>query len=44
MHVEKYQRGRGGIVIMADKTELMVSQRRKEEFIKVSGGFLPDEW
>jgi two-component system LytT family response regulator len=43
MHVEKYQRGRGGTVIMADKTELMVSQRRKEEFIKVSGGFLPDE-
>jgi two-component system LytT family response regulator len=44
MHVEKYQRGRGGTVIMADKTELMVSQRRKEEFIKMSGGFLPDEW
>jgi two-component system LytT family response regulator len=43
MHVEKYQRGRGGIVVMADKAELRVAQRRKEEFIKVSGGFLPDE-
>jgi two-component system LytT family response regulator len=43
MHVEKYQRGRGGIVIMIDKTELTVSQRRKDDFIKMSGGFLPDE-
>jgi two-component system LytT family response regulator len=43
MHVQKYQRGRGGIVIMTNKTELSVSQRRKDDFIKMSGGFLPDE-
>ena len=42
-HVEKYERGRGGIVIMIDKTALPVAQRRKDDFIKMSGGYLPDE-
>ena len=33
-HVEKYQRGRGGCVIMSDKKEIDVSQRRRDEFLK----------
>ncbi len=33
-HVEKYQRGRGGLVIMSDKKEIIVSQRRRDEFLK----------
>lgn len=37
-HVERYQRGRGGTVIMSDKKEITVSQRRKDEFLKLLGG------
>jgi two-component system LytT family response regulator len=33
-HIEKYQRGRGGIVVMSDKSEVTVSQRRKDELLK----------
>ena len=36
-HVEKYVRGRGGIVIMSDKKVIQVSQRKKEEFLKLIG-------
>ena len=33
-HVEKYQRGRGGVVIMSDKKEVEVAQRRRDEFLE----------
>lgn len=33
-HIEKYQRGRGGIVVMSDKAEVIVSQRKKDEFLR----------
>jgi two-component system, LytTR family, response regulator len=32
-HVEKYQRGRGGVITMSDKTDITVSQRRKDAFL-----------
>ena len=34
-HLEYYQRGRGGMVTMSDKKEIAVSQRRKEEFLRI---------
>lgn len=34
-HVERYQRGRGGIVYMSDKKGIDVSQRKKEHFLKL---------
>lgn len=37
-YVEKYVRGRGGLVIMSDKKEVQVSSRKKEEFLKLVGG------
>jgi two-component system LytT family response regulator len=37
-HVERYRRGRGGIVFMSDKKEIDVSQRKKDEFLKLLGG------
>lgn len=36
-YVEKYVRGRGGVVIMSDKKEIEVSSRKKEEFLKLIG-------
>lgn len=33
-HVEKYQRGRGGMVQMSDGRMIDVSQRKKEEFLR----------
>jgi two-component system LytT family response regulator len=33
-HVERYQRGRGGIVYMSDGSEVIVSQRKKDEFLR----------
>jgi two-component system, LytTR family, response regulator len=36
-HVERYVQGRGGIVIMSDKKVIQVSQRKKEEFLKLIG-------
>jgi two-component system LytT family response regulator len=33
-HIEKYQRGRGGMLIMSDGAEVLVSQRKKEELLK----------
>ncbi|WP_288878819.1 LytR/AlgR family response regulator transcription factor [Pedobacter panaciterrae] len=36
-HVEKYIRGRGGIVIMSDEKAIQVSQRKKEEFLRLIG-------
>jgi len=36
-HVEKYIRGRGGMVIMSDNKEIQVSQRKKDEFLKMLG-------
>lgn len=41
IHIEKYQRGRGGIVQMSDKKEVAVARRKKEEFLKlisINGG------
>jgi two-component system, LytTR family, response regulator len=32
-HVENYTRGEGGIVTMSDRTEVMVSRRKKDEFL-----------
>lgn len=37
-YVEKYMRGRGGVIIMSDKQEIQVSSRKKEEFLKLIGG------
>lgn len=34
-HIVKYQRGRGGAVLLADGTELIVSQRKKDELLRV---------
>lgn len=34
-HVEKYIRGRGGYIIMSDETSLQVSQRKKDEFLRI---------
>lgn len=34
-HVKKYIRGNGGTVVLSDKTELDVSRRRKDDFIKL---------
>lgn len=41
-HVEKYQRGRGGVVIMSDKKEVIVSQRKKDEFLKMISSIDPE--
>ncbi len=32
--IEKYQKGRGGVVTLKNKMEIAVSQRKKEEFLK----------
>lgn len=37
-HVTKYNRGRGGTVVMDDGAELEVSRRKKEEFLARMGG------
>lgn len=34
-HLEYYQRGRGGLVKLSDKKEITVSQRRKDEFLRL---------
>ena len=34
-HIKKYTRGDGGSVLLSDNTELDVSRRRKEEFVKL---------
>lgn len=34
-HVEKYQRGRGGMVLMSDKKEVIVSQRKRDDFLRL---------
>lgn len=36
-HIEKYQRSRGGAVLMSDKKEVIVSQRKREEFLRLMG-------
>ena len=36
-YVERYQRGRGGTVIMSDKKEVMVAQRKRDEFLRLLG-------
>lgn len=33
-YVERYQRGRGGIITMSDQKEVVVSQRRRDDFLK----------
>lgn len=33
-HAEKYLKGEGGTVVMSDKSEIEVSRRKKEEFLK----------
>lgn len=35
VHVEQYQRGRGGMVLMSDKKQVMVAQRRKDDFLRL---------
>jgi two-component system LytT family response regulator len=37
-YVERYMRGRGGVVIMSDMKEIQVSSRKKEEFLRLIGG------
>lgn len=39
-HVEQYQRGRGGSILMSDKHEVIVSQRKKEDFLKAIRGHI----
>lgn len=34
-HVERYQRGKGGYVIMSDHSELEVSQRKRDDFLRL---------
>jgi two-component system LytT family response regulator len=34
-YLQKYNKGEGGYVIMEDGSELEVSRRRKEDFIRV---------
>ena len=34
-HIEKYKRGRGGTIFMSDKKEVPVSQRKRDEFLKL---------
>lgn len=36
-HVERYQRGRGGMVVMSDGSELGISQRKKDDFLGLMG-------
>lgn len=36
-HVERYQRGRGGMVVMRDQKEVAVSQRKRDEFLRMMG-------
>lgn len=42
-HVEQYQRGRGGTILMSDKKEVLVSQRKKDDFLKSMKGGLPEK-
>lgn len=35
VHVERYQRGRGGSAIMSDKSEVTISQRRRDDFLEL---------
>lgn len=37
-YVEKYVKGKGGSVIMADGTEILVSRRKKEHFLSIMKG------
>lgn len=40
-HVEQYQRGRGGLILMSDKKEVLVSQRKKDDFLRsMKGGII----
>ena len=34
-HLDYYQRGRGGTVVMSDKKEITVAQRKRDEFLKL---------
>jgi two-component system LytT family response regulator len=36
-HVDRYQRGRGGTVVMRDQKEVAVSQRKRDEFLRMMG-------
>jgi two-component system LytT family response regulator len=38
-HVERYQKGRGGLVYLSDKSEIAVSQRKREEFLLLLNNF-----
>jgi len=33
-HIKNYTRGEGGVVMMSDGTEVDVSRRKKDEFLK----------
>lgn len=43
-HIEKYQRGRGGIITMSDQKEVVVSQRKRDDFLKQVNGMGGDEF
>ncbi len=34
-HVQQYHKGRGGVITMSDKSDVGVSQRRKDDFLKI---------
>jgi two-component system, LytTR family, response regulator len=34
-HLERYQRGRGGSVVMSDQKSIAVSQRKRDEFLRL---------
>jgi two-component system, LytTR family, response regulator len=40
-HVTRYQRGRGGIIHMADGSEIDVSQRKKDDFLQALDSYYP---
>ncbi len=42
-HVEQYQRGRGGVILMSDKHEVVVSQRKKDDFLRAIKGSVIDD-
>lgn len=37
-HIKKYNKGKGGIILMSDQSEIEVSSRKKEEFLKKLSG------
>lgn len=39
-HIKKYVKGRGGFVVMSDSSEIVVSARKKDEFLSILHGMI----